>query len=154
MEQENQNTKDTADTGATASSAAGNTPDSSAPTEAGAGGESQTFDQLMSASPTLSPLASWLKCLRKPAISVEYSFQKRHVPDLDRENKKGGHTASGAKNTASGSTESAKSGKNSDVMDVTGSFTIRYFDFALGILGMAIASCMAKGCGCLKRKMH
>ena len=154
MEQENQNTKGTADTGATASAAAGNTPDSSAPTGAGTGGESQSFDQLMAASPTLSPLASGLKCLRKPAISVEYSLQKRHVPDLDKDNKKGGHTASGTQNTTSGSAESAQSGKNSDVMDVTGSFTIRYFDFALGILGMAIASCMAKGCGCLKRKMH
>ena len=47
--------------------------------------DGRDFQQLMAASPTLSSLAGWLKCLRKPAISVEYSFKTRHVPDLDQD---------------------------------------------------------------------
>jgi len=125
----------------------------------------QNFDQLMAASPVLSPLAGWLKCLRKPAISVEYSFKKRHVPDLDRDCPKSGQ--SGSPNAAVGGqsipdgqgvqggqgSPSGACGQNSDVMGAGGSFTIRYFDFALGILGLAIVRCMTRGCRCLARKL-
>ena len=102
----------------------------------------QTFDRLMAESPTLSPFCGWLKCLRKPALSMEYSIQKRHVPDLDTDSSMSGQSA-----------PKAKKGQNSDTMGLSGSFTIRYFDFALGVLGLAIAGCLVKGCGCLKRKM-
>ena len=112
------------------------------------GSDGQNFDQLMAASPRLSPFAGWLKCLRKPALSMEYSFQKRHVPDLDKD-VQGANQAGGQGNQ--GSTH--PSGQNSDTMSVRGGFTIRYFDFALGVVGLAIAGCLMKGCGCLKRKM-
>ena len=111
-------------------------------TGAATSGREPNFQQLMAASPTRSPLAGWLKCLRKPAISVEYSFQKRHVPDLD--------TDRGAASSGGGT---ATPGKNADTMGVGGSFTIRYFDFALGILGLAIVGCMTRGCRCLGRKL-
>ena len=48
-------------------------------------GKSPTMEQLMQGSPALSPLCGWLKCLRKPALSMQYSIQKRHIPDLDTE---------------------------------------------------------------------
>lgn len=108
----------------------------------------QSFDQLMAQSPKLCPFAGWLKCLRKPALSMEYSFQKRHVPDLDND-VQGAHKASGQGNQ--GATH--PNGQNSDTMSISGGFTIRYFDFALGVVGLAIAGCLMKGCGCLKRKM-
>ena len=110
--------------------------------------DEQDFQQLLAASPTLSPLAGWLKCLRKPAISVEYSLRKRHVPDLDEDDPKSEENGSNPTNS-----RDKTCGRNSDVMGVQGSFTIRYFDFALGILGLAIVSCMTKGCQRLKRKM-
>lgn len=115
----------------------------------GANTENQSFDQLMEQSPMLSPLAGWLKCLRKPAISMEYSIQKRHVPDLDTD---GGQSAkNGQKPSASASAQ--PKGTNSDTMGVSGSFTIRYFDFALGVVGLAIAGCIMKGCCCIKKMM-
>jgi hypothetical protein len=125
----------------------------------------------MEASPMLSPFAGWLKCLRRSGISVEYSFRKRHVPDMAQEGGAGssgtpdvtgtagtnpsqgkGDTAKPACATKPASSPSAK-GKNSDEMGVNGHFTIRYFDFALGVLGLAIAGCMAKSCCALKRYM-
>ena len=109
----------------------------------------QSFDQLMEQSPMLSPLAGWLKCLRKPAISMEYSIQKRHVPDLDTDG--GQSSKNGQKPSASASAQ--PKGTNSDTMGVSGSFTIRYFDFALGVVGLAIAGCIMKGCCCIKKMM-
>ncbi len=106
--------------------------------------QSPTMEQLMQKSPTLSPLCGWLKCLRAPALSMQYSIQKRHVPDLDNETGEQGQSPS----------PSAQKGKNSDTMDVTGGFTIRYFDFALGVLGLMVAGCLFKGCLCLKRHMR
>ncbi len=104
---------------------------------------SPTMEQLMQKSPTLSPLCGWLKCLRKPALSMQYSIRKRHVPDLDTDTGGQGQSPS----------PSAQQGKNSDTMDVTGGFTIRYFDFALGVLGLMAAGILVKG-GCfLKKKM-
>lgn len=119
-----------------------NTNTQSSAAQSAATDDEQTFDRLMAESPTLSPFCGWLKCLRKPALSMEYSIQKRHVPDLDTDSGMSGQSA-----------PKAKKGQNSDTMGLSGSFTIRYFDFALGVLGIAIAGCLVKGCGCLKRKM-
>ena len=129
MEQETQTSRETS---------AESAPSAPASTET----KSPDFDRLMAASPKLAPLGGWLKCLRKPAISVEYNLTKRHIPDLD---------------TDDGTNASANSpktkGKNSDTMGLNGHFTIRYFDFALGILGLAIAGCVSRGCCALKRLM-
>ena len=140
------------------------------PAGAASGGGESDFQQLMAASPTLSPLAGWLKCLRKPAISVEYSFKKRHVPDLDQDcaqieqsgrsssdssfNADGsGQTVSASQSPSSCGKSKPSCGQNSDVMGMGGSFTIRYFDFALGILGLAIVKCVTRGCRCIGRKL-
>ena len=114
------------------------------------GGKSPTMEQLMQGSPTLSPLCGWLKCLRKPALSMQYSIQKRHIPDLDtRDTRDSGQKAT----TKQEQSAPAAKGQTSDVMDVTGGFTIRYFDFALGILGLMVAGILVKG-GCrLKKKL-
>ena len=114
------------------------------------GGKSPTMEQLMQKSPALSPLCGWLKCLRKPALSMQYSIQKRHIPDLDtRDTRDSGQKAT----TKQEQSAPAAKGQTSDVMDVTGGFTIRYFDFALGILGLMVAGCLWKGCCFLKKKM-
>jgi hypothetical protein len=123
------------------------------------------FEQLMEASPMLSPLAGWVKCLRRSGISVEYSFRKRHVPDMEQEGGAGSSgtpdvtgaagtsLSQGKGDTAKPASSPSSKGKNSDEMGVNGHFTIRYFDFALGVLGLAIAGCMAKSCCALKRYM-
>ncbi len=102
-----------------------------------------TMEQLMQKSPKLSPLCGWIKCLRAPALSMRYSIQKRHVPDLDT------HTGGQGQSPS----PTAQQGKNSDTMDMTGGFTIRYFDFALGVLGLMVAGCLWKGCCRLKKKL-
>jgi len=102
-----------------------------------------SFDELMRQSPTLCPLSGWLKCLRKPAISLQYSMQKRHIPDLDKDNRESGQTGA----------SSAQKGQNSDTMDVTGGFTIRYFDLLAGAMGLLLLGCVWKGCCGLKRVM-
>ena len=148
-----QNTNTQSDSGQASGQIAGQ-----ADTSASGGAGGQTFDQLMAMSPKLSPFSGWLKCLRKPALSMEYSIQKRHVPDLDADAGQSGPSkqnkpSSQQGQTAPASAQNSPSGQNSDTMGVSGSFTIRYFDFALGIVGLAIVSCVMKGCCCLKRKM-
>ena len=103
-----------------------------------------SLHSLMAQSPMLAPVSGWLKCLRKPAISLQYSFRKRHIPDLDTasEDQQGGGMAG-----------QAGVGQNSDTMDVTGGFTIRYFDLAAGAMGLMLLGCLWKGCCCLKRVM-
>lgn len=151
MEQENQSAAMPDEAENSTASAQTDTEGSATQKNTSAAGQAN-FDQLMEASPMLSPFAGWLKCLRKPAISVEYNLKKRHVPDLDQD---GGQSKQSGQGNQSGSGKDSQGscGKNSDVMGVSGSFTIRYFDFALGILGLAIVKCMTKGCRCLGRWM-
>ena len=93
-------------------------------------------------------LCDWLVCLRKPALSMQYSIQKRHVPDLDTDKQTADGTA-----TAKGGTAPREKGVNSDTMAVQGDFTIRYFDLAAGVLALAAVGCLIKTCCCLKRKI-
>ena len=151
MDQENQSAAMPDGTGNITASAQTDTEGSATQKDTSAAGQAN-FDQLMESSPTLSPFAGWLKCLRKPAISVEYNLKKRHVPDLDQDGGQGKQSGQGNQ-CGSGKDSQGACGKNSDVMGVSGSFTIRYFDFALGILGLAIVKCVTKGCHCLGRWM-
>lgn len=136
MEQENK--QPSAETNTAGSANTSTTTQTSSPA---ASGSAPTMDQLMEQSPKLSPLCGWIKCLRGPALSMQYSIQKRHVPDLNADT---AEQASGAAATV---------GKNSDTMDMSGGFTIRYFDFALGILGLMVAGCLLKCCSRLKKKL-
>jgi hypothetical protein len=82
-------------------------------------------------------LGQWMKCLRKPAISMQYTLEKRHIPDMDDD--------------PTGQTQ--VKGSNSDTMSVTGGFTIRYFDFAAGAMTLLLAGCMIKALCCVKKMM-
>ena len=110
----------------------------------------------------------WMVCIRKPAISLQYSINKRHIPDLDTE-PQAGATASenpasapapssapaadtsaagdSAVNTAASATPPAAKGKNTDLMTLSGGLTIRYFDLGVGVLGLLLAGCLLRG-GC------
>ena len=92
---------------------------------------------LMEQSPKTCGLGQWMKCLRKPALSMQYTLEKRHIPDMDDD--------------PTGKTEIK--GSNSDTMSVTGGFTIRYFDLAAGALTLMVAGCILKGCCCVKKMM-
>ena len=82
-------------------------------------------------------LGHWMKCLRKPALSMQYTLEKRHIPDMD--------------NDPTG--QKAGKGSNSDTMSVTGGFTIRYFDLAAGAMTLLLAGCMIKALCCVKKMM-
>ena len=93
--------------------------------------------KLMGENQKTCALGQWMKCLRKPALSMQYTLEKRHIPDMD--------------NDPTGQT--AGKGSNSDTMSVTGGFTIRYFDLAAGMVTLLAACCIIKGCCCLKKMM-
>ena len=82
-------------------------------------------------------LGQWMKCLRKPAISMQYTLEKRHIPDMDDD--------------PSGQTQ--VKGANSDTVSVKGGFTIRYFDFAAGAFTLLLAGCMIKALCCVRKLM-
>ena len=119
----------------------------------------------------------WLVCLRKPAISLQYSINKRHIPDLDNEPTRGASvaadpasaptvdsaaadpsateasTASDATaDTSTSATSSGTKGKNTDLMTLSGGLTIRYFDLGMGLFGLLMLGCLFRG-GCRVRKM-
>ena len=82
-------------------------------------------------------LGQWMKCLRKPALSMQYTVDKRHIPDMDDD--------------PTGQTQ--VKGSNSDTMSVKGGFTIRYFDFAAGAFTLLLAGCVMKALCCVKKIM-
>lgn len=82
-------------------------------------------------------LGQWMKCLRKPALSMQYTVEKRHVPDMDDDP----------------TGQSEVKGSNSDTMSVKGGFTIRYFDFAAGVFTLLMAGCVVKALCCVKKMM-
>ena len=137
-----------------------------------------TLESVTEQLPLPRALKDWLICVRKPALSLRYRMEKRHVPDLDAEPAvRGDSTATSAgqadtttsadapaisRNAPSDAPEAADSpsapqapvkGKNSDLMTVTGGFTIRYFDLAAGMLGMLLAGCLFRGCCWMKQQM-
>ena len=93
-------------------------------------------------------LGQWMRCMRKPALSVQYTLEKRHIPDMDNDpaGKIAGQ-ASGGKSGAGGK------GSNADTVSVTGGFTIRYFDLAAGAMTLLLAGCMIKALCCVRKLM-
>ena len=102
---------------------------------------------LMDRSDKTCVLGQWMKCLRKPALSVQYTLDKRHIPDMDSET--AGKDGSPDQSKAAAPIK----GANADVMTVKGGFTIRYFDLAAGMVTLLAACCIIKGCCCLKKMM-
>lgn len=92
---------------------------------------------LMEQSEKTCGLGQWMKCLRKPALSMQYTVDKRHIPDMDDD--------------PTGQTQ--VKGSNSDTVSVKGGFTIRYFDFAAGAFTLLVAGCMIKALCCVKKMM-
>ncbi len=92
---------------------------------------------LMEQSGKTCGLGQWMKCLRKPALSMQYTVDKRHIPDMDDD--------------PTGQTQ--VKGSNSDTVSVKGGFTIRYFDFAAGAFTLLVAGCMIKALCCVKKMM-
>ena len=82
-------------------------------------------------------LGQWMKCLRKPALSMQYTVEKRHIPDMDDDP----------------TGQMQVKGSNSDTMSVKGGFTIRYFDFAAGAFTLLLAGCVMKALCCVKKIM-
>ena len=92
---------------------------------------------LMEQSDRTCCLGQWMKCLRKPAISMQYTLEKRHIPDMDDD--------------PTGQTR--VKGSNSDTVSVKGGFTIRYFDLAAGAMTLLLAGCMIKALCCVRKLM-
>lgn len=147
-----------------------NTNTNSVTSQSGAGGAQASsaapdMQTLMQEAHVPAPVCDWLTCLRKPAISVQYSMQKRHIPDMQAEAamgaqggaraKSGGNAGSNSNggNSAGGNTDTAVPGQTTDVMSLGGGFTIRYFDLALGALGLMMLGCLCKACMSLKRHL-
>lgn len=93
--------------------------------------------KLMEGNAKTRGLGQWMKCLRKPALSMQYTVEKRHIPDMDDD--------------PTGQTP--VKGSNSDTMSVRGGFTIRYFDFAAGAFTLLIAGCVMRALCCVKKMM-
>ena len=92
---------------------------------------------LMEQSEKTCGLGQWMKCLRKPALSMQYTVEKRHIPDMDDD--------------PTGQTR--VKGSNSDAVSVKGGFTIRYFDFAAGAFTLLVVGCVLKALCCVKKMM-
>ena len=101
----------------------------------------------------------WLSCLRKSGMSLTYSLQKQHIPNMDQpqpaqsgapsngQNGGQGQGNSQGKNTSSAQGNSKATG-TSDTMTCSGSCSVRYFDLAVGaILVLTV-------CGILKSCRH
>ena len=131
--------------------------------------EAPTMQSVVAQLPLPKAFKDWMVCIRKPAISLQYSINKRHIPDLDAE-PQAGATASenpasapapaadasaedtsaagdSAADTAASATPPATKGKNTDLMTLSGGLTIRYFDLGVGVLGLLLAGCLLRG-GC------
>jgi hypothetical protein len=119
-----------------------NTTDTAAATQADAAAQEPTNGaddmlKLMGENQKTCGLGQWMKCLRKPALSMQYTVEKRHIPDMDDD--------------PTGQTQ--VKGSNSDTMSVKGGFTIRYFDFAAGAFTLLVAGCMMRALCCVKKMM-
>ena len=134
MGNQNQDKFDQANTNQNGTAAANSQKDTAAQTPTNGADD---MLKLMGENQKTCGLGQWMKCLRKPALSMQYTVDKRHIPDMDDD--------------PTGQTE--VKGSNSDAVSVRGGFTIRYFDFAAGAFTLLVAGCMIKALCCVKRLM-
>lgn len=108
---------------------------------------------LLSCLPLPTSCTTILRKLRRPAISIRYSLDKQIIPDLDAAQTQTSGSHSGAANTSSESAQSGGSAGNtaSNTMSESGSFTVRFFDVAVGGMLVAVGICMLKCCCGMKR---
>ena len=122
---QNTNNNDNGTTTASATPAADATPNGGTAPSTGA----DDMLCLMGQSQKTCALGQWMKCMRKPALSMQYTLDKRHIPDMDDDT----------------TGQIPVKGSNQDTVSVTGGFTIRYFDLAAGAMLLLVAGCMMKG---------
>ena len=130
---QNTNNNDNGTTAASATPAAGAAPNGGTATSTGA----DDMLCLMGQSQKTCALGQWMKCMRKPALSMQYTLEKKHVPDMD------GDPAG----------QTPVKGANADTVSVTGGFTIRYFDLAAGAMLLLAAGCAVKAMCCVRKMM-
>ena len=93
----------------------------------------------------------WISCLRKSGMSLTYSLQKRHIPDMDQaRSAQGGQSDQNGQNASSGQGNQQSAG-TSDTMTCSGSCSIRYFDLAVGAMLVLTVCGILKGCRCMRR---
>ena len=128
---QNTNNNDNGTTAASATPAAGAAPNGGTAPSTGA----DDMLCLMGQSQKTCALGQWMKCMRKPALSMQYTLEKKHIPDMDDDS----------------AGQTPVKGANADTVSVTGGFTIRYFDLAAGAMLLLAAGCMVKAMCCVRR---
>lgn len=128
----------------------------------GQAGQDATPDVMTLLGQTSLPanVCGWLSCLRKSGMSLTYSMQKRHIPDMDQAQsaqsggqtggQSGGQSDGQAQNTSSGQGNQQSAG-TSDTVTCSGSCSVRYFDLAVGAMLVLTVCGMLKGLRCMKR---
>ncbi len=118
---------------------------------------------------TQSP-ENWLKRMRAPGMEINYSLQKRHIPDVSNAQGNGQNTGTAGRAGQSAGTPSPSPSGNAqdptasipgngarDTMSCGGSCRVRYFDLAVGmavaLMACAMFKCCMGCCRCMKRKM-
>ena len=128
-------------------------------------GQDATPDMMTLLGQTSLPanVCGWLSCLRKSGMSLTYSMQKRHIPDMDQPQsaqggQNGGQTGGQTGGQSDGQAQNASSDKGnqqstgtSDTMTCSGSCSIRYFDLAVGAMLVLTVCGILKGCRCMRR---
>ncbi len=92
-----------------------------------------------------------LAALRAPAMTVRYHMEKRHIPDLDAERKRNSHKpASGQPSSDRGDCDcTLENEPSAERMLCRGTWTVRYFDLAVGAMALVAMGCLVKGCLCM-----
>ena len=107
-----------------------------------------------------SGTCGWLSCLRKSGMSLTYSMEKRHIPDMDKPRRDASASCASGKNNQNGGQgdSNAQSDKGnrqttgaSDTMTCSGSCAIRYFDLAVGAILVLTVCGILKGCRHMKK---
>ena len=135
----------------------------------GQAGQDATPDVMTLLGQTSLPanVCGWLSCLRKSGMSLTYSMQKRHIPDMDQPQsaqggqnggQNGGQTGGQTDGQSDGQAQNASSGQGnqqsagtSDTVTCSGSCSVRYFDLAVGAMLVLTVCGMLKGLRCMKR---
>ncbi len=116
-----------------------------------------TMEELLTRAPVPSSVCDWITCMRKAGISLSYSLEKRHIPDMKRDAQASASTGRTAQKSSDGATSGASGTQTApavgsiDTMTVSGTCRIRYFDLALGAMALLAASVMVKCCCCMKK---
>ncbi len=127
-----------------------------------------TMAELMQRAPIPGTLCDWVACMRKAGISLTYSLKKEHIPDMNAAptgmaapTTSGGRSAGQSDGQASGNAGGTCTGRSGgqapvgsvDNMSASGTCRIRYFDLALGAMGIFAACMLVKCCCCMKHKL-